>query len=310
MTVKRSLTAAVLTDLELAAQLGKKGTESDLTIFDHKKGEFVLSLVVPHRFPEKLPPLLFALAMGDAVVLSARELSRTLAEEVVATDLFSPPSGIIFAPGPVTQDQLAPILKGTALERLPVATSHFEVMDFLSTTDRHPRKAEGTIVLVDQAFEVKGVGTVVLGKVHAGPVKVHQKLKVLPAGGEAQVRSIQIHDDDHQEGPVGVRVGLAVRGVDVKDLSRGAVLAEGAAVQVTDAAEGEFATNKFFKPAPAVGHVVHALSGLDAVPGKIEEIGSGRARVKLERGLARVKGLPVVIASLDAPGSKIVGAFR
>jgi hypothetical protein len=248
--------------------------------------------------------------MGDAVVLSARELTRTLAEQVVATDLFSPPSGIIFAPGPLIQDQLTPVLKGTVLERFAVVTSHFEVMDYLSSSDRHPRKAEGTVVLVDQAFEVKGVGTVVLGKVHAGPVKVHQKLNVFPAGGEAQVRSIQIHDDDHQEGPAGVRVGLAVRGVDVKDLARGTVLSDSPAVSVVETVEGEFAANKFFKPGPAAGHVVHALSGLDGVPGKIEEVGPGRARVKLDRGVARVKGLPVVIAALDAPGSKIVGAFR
>jgi len=243
-------------------------------------------------------------------VLSARELSRTLAEQVVATDLFSPPSGIIFAPGPLVPDQLTPILKGTALERFPIASSHFEVMDYLSSTDRHARKAEGTIVLVDQAFEVKGVGTVILGKVHAGPVKVHQKLKVLPAGGEAQVRSIQIHDDDHQEGPVGVRVGLAVRGVDVKDLARGTVLCESPAVHVVDTVEGEFAGNKFFKPSPAAGQVVHVMSGLDGVPGRIEEAGSGRMSVKLERGLARVQGLPLILAALDAPGSKIIGAFR
>lgn len=308
--VTRALTCAVLTDPDLASKIGKKGTETDVTIFDHKKNEFVLSLVVPHRFPEKLTPLLFSLGMADAVVVSARELTRTLAEEVVATDLFSPPSGLVFAPGPVTEDQLGPLLKGTALERFKVVTSHFEVADYLSSPDRHPRKADGTVVLVDQAFDVKGVGAVILGKVHAGPVRVHQKLRVLPGGGEAQVRSIQIHDDDHPEGPAGVRVGLAVRGVEVKDLPRGTVLEDGAKLEAKDVVEGEFAPNKFFKPAPAAGQVVHAVCGLDAVPGKIESIGSGRARLKLERPLTRLKGLPVVVASLDAPGSKIVGAFR
>jgi selenocysteine-specific translation elongation factor len=308
--VTRALTAGILTDTDLASKIGKKGTETDITIFDHKKNEFVLSLVVPHRFPEKLTPLLFTLGMADAAVVSARELSRNLAEQVVASDLFAPPSGLVFAPGPVTEDQLAPLLKGTHLEKYKVVTSHFEVADYLCDPDRRPRKADGTIVLVDQAFDVKGVGAVVLGKVHAGPVRVHQKLRVLPSGGEAQVRSIQIHDDDHPEGPAGVRVGLALRGVDVKDLPRGTVLEDGAKLEPREVVEGEFSPNKFFKPAASVGQVVTAVCGLDSTPGKIESISPTFARIKLERPLVRVKGLPVVVASLDAPGSKIVGAFR
>lgn len=308
--VTRALTAGILTDTDLASKIGKKGTETDITIFDHKKNEFVLSLVVPHRFPEKLTPLLFTLGMADAAVVSARELSRDLAEQVVATDLFAPPSGLVFAPGPISEDQLGPLLKGTHLEKYKVVTSHFEVADYLSNPDRRPRKADGTVVLVDQAFDVKGVGAVVLGKVHAGPVRVHQKLRVLPAGGEAQVRSIQIHDDDHPEGPAGVRVGLALRGVDVKDLPRGTVLEDGAKLEPRDSVEGEFSPNKFFKPAAAAGQVVTAVCGLDSTPGKVESISPTFARIKLERPLVRVKGLPVVVASLDAPGSKVVGAFR
>lgn len=310
MTVTRALTAAVLTDLDLAGRLGKKGTESDLSIFDHKKNEFVLSLVVPHRFPEKLPPLMLALGMADAVVISARELSRPLAETVVACDLFLPPAGMIFAPGPIVADQLAPLLKGTALEAYPLVTSHFEVADFLTDVHRHPRKVEGAMVLVDQSFDVKGVGVVVLGKVHGGPVKVHQKLRVLPHGGEAQVRSIQIHDDDHVEGPAGVRVGMALRGVDVKDLPRGTVLAENTKLATVETIEGPLVRNKFFKPAPTAGQVVHVFLGLDDVAGRIESIGGDVARVKLDRPACRVPGLPAVLAALDAPGSKIVGAFR
>src|SRR2546426_10722030 len=151
MTVTRSITAAVLTDLELAGRIAKKGGETDLTIFDHKKGEFVLSLVVPHRFPEKLPPLLLALGMADTVVVSAREMSRSLGEAVVAADYFRFPRGIVYAPGPITPEQLAPVLKGTTLEKFPIVTSHFEVADFLVDPEVRPRKLDGTVVLVDQS---------------------------------------------------------------------------------------------------------------------------------------------------------------
>jgi selenocysteine-specific translation elongation factor len=309
MTVTRALTGAVLTDLELAGKIAKKGTETDLTIFDRKKGDFVLSLIVPHRYPEKVMPLLFALAGADAAVVCIGELTRALGDTIVAVDAFAPPTAAVFLPGPVTREQLAPLTMGTALEKAPVFESHHELADFLSDPARAPRPAAGTAVLVDQSFDVKGVGTVVLGKVHAGPVRVNQKLQVLPKGPEVSVRSIQIHDDDHDAGPPGVRVGLALRGASVDDLPRGSVLAAGAKAPVAPSVSGPFRANRFFKPAPAAGDVVHVASGFGSSPGRVAEAGPASLTVELEKPLVRVEGLPAVVAALDAPGSRIVGSF-
>lgn len=309
MSVTRALAAAVLTDLELAGKIGKKGTETDLSIFDRKKGDFVLSLIVPHRFPEKLMPLLFALGGADAAVVSVAELDRALGDTIVAVDAFRPPHTAIFLPGAVVAEQVAPLVKGTVLEGAPVFDSHHELAEFLSDPARAPRPAQGTAVMIDQAFDVKGVGTVVLGKVHAGPVRVNQKLRVMPRGPEVSVRSIQIHDDDHDQGPPGVRVGLALRGASVDDLPRGCVLAEGAKVEVVEAIEGPFRANPFFKPAPAVGHVVHVASGLASAPGRVAAVGDGSMRVELAKPVVRLEGLPAAVGALDAPGSRLVGSF-
>lgn len=309
LTVTRALAAAVLTDLELAGNIGKKGSETDLTVFDRKKGDFVLSLIVPHRFPEKLMPLLFALGGADAAVVSVSELTRSLGDTIVAVDAFAPPHVAVFLPGTVVQEQVRPLLKGTVLGGAPAFSSHHELAQFLSDPARAPRPAAGTAVMVDQSFEVKGVGTVVLGKVHAGPVRVNQKLQVLPGGPEVSVRSIQIHDDNHDAGPAGVRVGLALRGASVDDLPRGCVLADGAKTAVVEAVEGHFRANPFFKPAPSAGNVVHVASGFASSPGRIADVGANSMRVELEKPVVRLEGLPAVVAALDAPGSRLVGSF-
>jgi selenocysteine-specific elongation factor len=48
---------------------------------------------------------------------------------------------------------------------------------------------------LDRAFTIKGHGTVVTGTAMGAEVRVGQKLRVLPAGGEVRVRSIQVHSE-------------------------------------------------------------------------------------------------------------------
>ena len=50
---------------------------------------------------------------------------------------------------------------------------------------------------------IKGHGTVVTGTAMGAEVRVGQKLRVLPAGGEVRVRSIQVHGETVE------RAGLA-----------------------------------------------------------------------------------------------------
>ena len=52
-----NLTVVTLGAAEYANRLGKKGTASDITVYNLKKGEETVSFIEPTRYPERLAPL-------------------------------------------------------------------------------------------------------------------------------------------------------------------------------------------------------------------------------------------------------------
>jgi len=55
-----NLTVAVLGKLGYCSALGKKGTSTDITLYNLKKGEDTVTLIEPTRYPERLAPLFYA----------------------------------------------------------------------------------------------------------------------------------------------------------------------------------------------------------------------------------------------------------
>jgi selenocysteine-specific translation elongation factor len=80
------------------------------------------------------------------------------------------------------------------------------------------------IIPIDHGFDVKGVGTVVLGVVKQGSVKVYDQLKIMPSGKDIFVKSIQMHEDPVDESNSPARVGLAVKGMTAEQITREDIL--------------------------------------------------------------------------------------
>jgi selenocysteine-specific elongation factor len=77
---------------------------------------------------------------------------------------------------------------------------------------------------VDRAFSVRGTGTVVTGTVWEGSASVGGTLVVQPAAKTVRVRAVQSHGVDVTGAQAGTRAALALAGVDVADVERGAWL--------------------------------------------------------------------------------------
>lgn len=84
---------------------------------------------------------------------------------------------------------------------------------------------------IQDVYEITGIGTVPVGKIETGIMKIGQKVKILPArsgkGIEGEIRSIEMHHEQLQEAPAGDNVGVNVRGVGKKDIARGDVICAG-----------------------------------------------------------------------------------
>ena len=85
---------------------------------------------------------------------------------------------------------------------------------------------------IQDVYEITGIGTVPVGKVETGVMKVGQKIIVLPGrsgtGVEGEVRSIEAHHEQLKEAEAGDNVGINLRGVGKKDMARGDVICDAA----------------------------------------------------------------------------------
>ena len=85
---------------------------------------------------------------------------------------------------------------------------------------------------IQDVYEITGIGTVPVGKVETGIMKVGQKVIILPGrtgtGIPGEVRSIEAHHEQLTEAEAGDNVGINIRGVGKKDMARGDVICDAA----------------------------------------------------------------------------------
>ncbi len=76
---------------------------------------------------------------------------------------------------------------------------------------------------IQDIFSVTGIGTVPIGRVETGVVKVGDTLIFEPAGVKGEVKSIEMHHEQIQKAVPGDNIGFNVRGVNREQLRRGDV---------------------------------------------------------------------------------------
>jgi len=81
---------------------------------------------------------------------------------------------------------------------------------------------------IQDVYKIEGIGTVPVGKVETGVMKVGDKVIVVPAregkGVTGEIKSIEMHHEQLQEALPGDNVGFVVRGIEKKMIARGDVL--------------------------------------------------------------------------------------
>jgi selenocysteine-specific translation elongation factor len=293
----------------IATGLAKKGTANDIAIYNHGSSEGVYTYVCLNTEPgkpQKVQPLLQALAMVDFPVLVISELTKEVGEAIIAVDEMRFGRGFIVADA-ATADALRPMIKGTSLERF-----EFVGEDALrqKITDAKVERDESgpAAVPVDNYFSVKGVGTVVLGVIKRGKLKLHDKLVVEPTGAEVTVKGIQSQDKDFEESAAGMRIGLNLKGVEAEDLKRGYVVCAPGAMLKASELKIKFAQSRFSKQELKQGTRVMLAAGLQVVSCVVESYADGELVLKAEGPVAYMKTQRFIVASQNDTLPRIIGS--
>ncbi|MGC9189554.1 MAG: elongation factor 1-alpha, partial [Conexivisphaera sp.] len=77
---------------------------------------------------------------------------------------------------------------------------------------------------VQDVYSITGVGTVPVGRVETGTLKVGDTIVVMPSGAVGEVKSIETHHTPIQEALPGDNIGFNIRGVSKEDVKRGYVI--------------------------------------------------------------------------------------
>jgi selenocysteine-specific translation elongation factor len=306
----QAVTVALLgADDEQARAFGKKGTQSDVTLYNAVRDGHAATVVVPSQFPEKLASLLYAIAMADRALLLVNALDRPLAETLSTLDLFGPPVTIALGPS-IGDEEFRRIVRGTRLEGEP--TKPLDLPQLRSDLDGWSATTRtGPVrVRLDHAFPVKGVGTVALGVVTQGRLTAHDRLQLYPTDRMVEVRSIQVHDADVAAADCGERVGVALKDIELDVVARGQVLAApGSLRAATDLAGSSPRRCRYYKGSVGTGGSVQLLVGIQLVPAKITEWTTDSLRLTADRPVAYAPGDALLVADLSAAqGPRVVAS--
>ena len=77
---------------------------------------------------------------------------------------------------------------------------------------------------VQDVYTITGVGTVPVGRVETGKMKVGESVSIMPEGLTAEIKSIETHHTQMTEAMAGDNIGFNLRGVSKGDFRRGSVL--------------------------------------------------------------------------------------
>ena len=306
-----SLNISFIGGNEFLKEFGKQGTLSDIVLYDRKQKERIFTMVAPVSFPDKIQTLPQVLNMTEVVVLNVTALDKYLAEQVIAIDSLNIKNGFLLHSYDIDDQRLAKMIKGTVIENF----KRIENLEILKNeiNDLYSKSQEGDLILpIDHSFDVKGVGTVILGGIKQGRVKVYDKLRIQPSNKEILIKSIQMHDDPVNETFSTARVGLAVKGITPHEIERGDIICSGETIKIatTEVLVTDFSKNKYFNSDITESQTYLLSVGLQIKPVKILNDGS-KIILSLEKPIAYYKQQRFLILKPDSKTTRIiaVGSF-
>ena len=98
------------------------------------------------------------------------------------------------------------------------------LVEALDATVPPPKPVDKPLrIPIQEVYSISGVGTVPVGRVETGKIRVGDKIVFMPPGVVGEVRSIEMHHEKLNEAIPGDNIGFNVRGISKNDIRRGDV---------------------------------------------------------------------------------------
>ena len=299
-----SVNFVVLGDQSIATDFGKKGTSTDLTLYDRKESEKIYTWVTPNGFPEKIQPLFQAIALAEYVIFHITTLDKFTGEQILALDALGKKEGILSHSYDVDESRLDLMIKGTVIEgykKVEQDKIKEELANFSTA-----KKDGSTSIVIDHSFDVKGVGTVALGKVISGKITQYDKIQHHPSEIEAMVKSIQMHDDDVKESISPARVGLSLKNIKHDEITRGDILSNDTSIKTVTEITIDFKQNQFFKETLSENQMCLVNIGLQIKAAKFASISP--LKLVFEKPIIIIPGDVCVLLKPESNSVRIIGS--
>ncbi|MEM0288229.1 MAG: hypothetical protein QXG05_08710 [Nitrososphaerota archaeon] len=201
---------------------GKKHEESPLIIYQRVSGENTYTFLDTDQYPEKISTYGRIASLVDYVFYILPKDGKIDANDGELALLFDSLAikGIIvdmrnmFEEVQIRRSFMGSIVTNYQFERFTGSASK------LFDKPKSDNQNAETLIWIDKAFEVKGVGSVLLGFVLEGSLRIHDKFYAIPLQASVEVRNIQVNDKDYEEVSRGTRVGVSVKGIEMKQLRK------------------------------------------------------------------------------------------
>jgi selenocysteine-specific translation elongation factor len=301
----KNLAVGIFHDEELGRELGKKGTESDIAMFNRKTEEYIFTFLSP--VADKLAAKSQIMPNIDVALLSVQKITPEVGETILMLDSFDISQGIVIVPPYTDLNQIKAIMKGTSLDSFLIKERVCSsILGFLNEITPQRKLTEPPMVTVDHSFSVKGVGEVILGFVKKGILQKHDNLILLPANKKVVVRSIQIQDKEVEAAEAGSRVGLAIKGATAEEMKRGSLLCPATCATLTSTISLSFIHNRFYTDRIKEG-LFHVTVGMQTVPVNVTNVHNGSLKLISEKPLVYTPDDTFLLMNLNAKKLHVIG---
>jgi selenocysteine-specific translation elongation factor len=267
-----------------------------------------MTYVIPSGFPDKIQPLITAVNLGEYSIVNVDKLDKFLGEQILALDLMRLDKGFLLHSYSVESESLKSLLKNTVASSFKVEENIESLKESITSIPSIKRDGP-TIIHIDNVFNVKGVGVVVLGILKQGTIKVHQELILFPQNKTVIIKSIQMHDKNVEESHSPARVGLALTGVSYDEISRGDILSNYTHFTSSDQELIiDFDKVPFYKNELSETHSYLLAIGTQIRSAKIQKLENNKLKILSDNVFSFKDGDIAILLNPDSKDIRIVGS--